>query len=225
MDYADSYDGSVATYQNLRQWDYGPASWDHRNNLVINYVYSFPKGSRLWSNFATKAALDNWQISGFVTYLSGSPGSISYSITGNPDTTGGGDGARVYLTGDPSIGAQHSFNQWFNTSVAQAPSQSYIDPSGNLVLSNGVSPKVDYYNPGYTNLDTALFKNFLVKEKFAVQFRLETYNTLNHPEFDGVNGGATFKNGVQTNSTFGQINSTAGGSVGRVLQLAARLNF
>ncbi len=225
MDFADSYDGSVATYQPLRLWNYGPASWDHRNNLVINYVYSLPNVARSWHNFMANSVFDGWQISGFVTYLSGSPDSISYSITGNPDITGGGDGTRVHLTGSPDVGAAHSFNTWFNTGVAQQPSQSYVDSSGNLVLSNGVSPKIDFYDPGYWDMDTALFKNFLVEHKFALQLRLETYNTLNSAQFNGVNSSATFKNDVQTNSTFGQIDSTAGGSNGRVLQLAGRINF
>ncbi len=226
MDYTDSYDGSVATYQPLRLWNYGPQGTDRRNNLVINYLYSLPRGSQMWSNFATRALLDGWQISGFVTYISGNPAAFGYSITGNPDLTGGGDGARIVLTGDPKQGAPGTFDHWLNTSVVQAPTQSYIDGTGNLVLSNGVSPKVDYYNPGYYDLDTALFKNFLVKERFAVQFRLESYNTLNHPEFNGVNGSATFKgtgaSAIQTDTTLGQINGSAGP---RVLQLAGRINF
>lgn len=230
MDYADSYDGSVATYQPLRSWDYGPASWDHRNNLVINYVYTLPKASQLWNNFATREVLDGWQISGFVTYLSGAPDSISYSITASPDISGGGDGTRVHLTGNPDLRSPHSFNQWFDTSVVQAPSQSYIDPkTGTLVLSNGVSPKVNFYDPGYWDMDTAVFKNFLVEQKFALQLRLETYNTLNSAQFNGVDSGATFTGpgaqAAQTSGTFGQINSTAGGSHGRVLQLAGRINF
>jgi len=64
LDYTDSYNGTVALTQNLRQWNYGPAGWDIRNNLVVNYLYSLPKASRIWSNFATRSVLDNWQISG-----------------------------------------------------------------------------------------------------------------------------------------------------------------
>jgi hypothetical protein len=223
MDYADSYDGSVATYQNIRTWNYGPAGFDRRNNLVMNYLYSFPKGSHLWNNFATRSLLDNWQISGIVSYVSGAPESISYSTVDSVDITGGGDGARVVLTGNPQRGAPHSFSQYFNTGVVQRPSQSTLTPSGQLILSNGVSPFAPLTDPGYANFNTALFKNFLVENKFAVQFRLETYNTFNHPEFDGFDSGAKFdKNGNQVNSTFGQLTSTASA---RVLQLAGRINF
>jgi outer membrane receptor protein involved in Fe transport len=232
MDFTDSYDGSVATYQNLRVWNYGPAGWDRRNNLVVNYLWSLPKGSSLWSNFATRAILDNWQISGIASYISGGPAGasngssqgITFSTQDNVDTTGGGDGARVYLTGDPMRSAKHTFNQWFDTSVVHRPSQSTYDKAtGVLTLSNGVSPFHPVYNPGFTNFDTALFKNIPVKERLALQLRLETYNTFNHPEFDGVNSAAKFAaDGTETDPTFGQINDSNGP---RVMQLAVRINF
>lgn len=230
MDFADSYDGSVATYQTLRTWNYGPAGWDRRNNLVVNYLWSLPKGSHLWSNFATRAILDNWQISGITSYISGGPAGdssgssqgITYSTQDSVDITGGGDGARVYLTGDPMRSAKHTFNQWFDTSVVHRPSQSQI-VNGVLQPSNGISPFHPVYNPGFTNFDTALFKNIPIQEKLAIQLRLESYNTFNHPEFDGVNSNATFAvDGTETDTTFGQINDSNGP---RVLQLAVRINF
>jgi outer membrane receptor protein involved in Fe transport len=224
MDYADSYDGSVATYQPLRLWNYGPAGWDRRNNLVVNYLYSLPRGSRIWSNFLTRAALDGWQISGIVSYISGSPNTLDFKTKDNVDLTGGGDGARVNLSGDPMRTAKRAFSQYFDTDLVHRPSQStYDSATGALTLSNGVSPMSPIYNPGYSNFDTALFKNFLVHEKLALQFRLESYNTFNSPEFDSVQNTATFAaNGTQTDSTFGQIDGSNGP---RVLQLAGRINF
>jgi hypothetical protein len=131
----------------------------------------------------------------------------------------GGDGARVLLTGDPLTGATHVFHQWFNTSVVTRPSTA----KGPTQLSNGNAPKVSLYDPGVFNMDTALFKNIPIENRFVVQFRLETYNTLNHPEFNSVDTAAKFdKNGNQTSSTFGQIN---GAGDPRRLQLALRINF
>ena len=177
----------------------------------------------MWDNFATRAILNNWQISGIASYVSGAPESISYSTVDSVDMTGGGDGARVVLTNDPQLSAPHTFNEYFNTDVVQRPSQSYLTATGNLVLSNGVSRFAPVTDPGYANFDTALFKNFLVERKFAVQLRLESYNTFNHPEFNGLDTAAKFdKSGNQVNSTFGQINSAASA---RVLQLAGRINF
>ena len=224
MDFTDSYDGTVATYQPLRTWNYGPAGWDHRNNLVVNYLYSLPRASRIWNNFAARAILDDWQISGIVSYISGSPNTIAFKTKDNVDLTGGGDGARVYLSGDPMHGAPRKFGEYFNTGVVERPTASTYDTNtGTLILSNGVSPYHPIYNPGYADMDTALFKNILVHEKFAIQLRLETYNTLNTAQFDSVQNTATFNSsGDQTDTTFGQIDSSNGP---RVLQLAGRINF
>jgi hypothetical protein len=229
MDYSDAVNGVVAVYQNLRAWNYGPAGWDRRNNLVGNYVWSLPKASRIWSNVVTRAVFDNWQLSGIASYTSGNPGSITFTTSNNANITGGGDGARVVLSGDPNVGAPHTFNKWFNTSLVSVPLAGKAATSTTPAVQGqrGNAPKVNFYNPGVTNFDTALFKNFPLWEKATGQFRLETYNTFNHSEFNSVSGVAVFANAstantAQTSSGFGQINSTAHP---RYLQLALRINY
>jgi hypothetical protein len=66
--------------------------------------------------------------------------------------------------------------------------------SGYKPGDTGNAPKVNYYLPGYTNFDTALFKNIPIENKMTVQFRLETYNTFNHTQFNSLNNTATFAN-------------------------------
>lgn len=230
---SDAYNVTVAMYQNLRDWNYGPASWDIRNNLVANYLWSLPKGSHLWSNFLTQAVLDNWQISGIASSLSGTPGGIILKTSNGANITGGGDGARVNLSGDPMQGAPRTFNQWFNTSVVSVPvagAAATSATSGYKPGDPGNAPKVNYYLPSYTNFDTALFKNIPFENKMVVQFRLETYNTFNHTQFNSLNNTATFAtaasasnpNPPQTDATFGRFN---GANNPRYLQLALRLNF
>ena len=91
------------------------------------------------------------------------------------------------------------------------------------------APKVNYFLPGITNFDTALFKNMPIKKNAVLQLRIETYNTFNHSEFNAVNNTATFANAnsqgstnPQTNSTFGQLSGTASP---RYMQIALRLDF
>jgi hypothetical protein len=230
---SDAYNVTVAMYQNLRAWNYGPASWDIRNNLVVNYLWSLPKASSVWRNFLTRAVLDNWQISGIASYLSGTPGGIILKTSNGANITGGGDGARVNLSGNPMQGAPRTFNQWFNTSVVSAPVAGAVATSatsGYKPGDPGNAPKVNYYLPGYTNFDTALFKNIPIENKMTVQFRLETYNTFNHTQFNSLNNTATFANAnsgsttvnPQTDATFGRFN---GANNPRYLQLALRINF
>jgi outer membrane receptor protein involved in Fe transport len=233
MDYADSYNQTVAMYQNLRAWNYGPSSSNRKHNLVVNYLWSIPKVSRIWSNFATRAALDNWQVSGIGSYISGAPGQIGYSTTASANITGGGDGARVVLSCDPMHGAPHTFAQWFNTGCVSLPGAGIAATSatsGYTLGQTGNSHYENYVLPGYTNFDTALFKNVPIKGRFGAQFRLETYNTFNHAEWTGVNATAKYAAAVpvgqpapaQTDATFGQKNATASP---RYVQLALRINF
>ena len=232
----ESYNFTAAVYQNVRAWNYGPAGYDIRHNLVVNYLWSIPNGSRLWNNFATRAVLDNWQISGIASYVSGAPNSISLSLSNNQNVTGGGDGARVVLTCDPSHNAPKTFSHWFNSACVAPPLAGSVPTAANpngVAYSTGAgvfAPKVNFFLPGDTNFDTALFKNVPIKENFKLQLRVETYNTFNHSEFNGVNNTATFANAnsqsattnPQTQAILGQFSSTLNP---RLMQLALRLDF
>jgi hypothetical protein len=77
--------------------------------------------------------------------------------------------------------------------------------------------------PHQTNFDIALAKTTpLVGDRVNLEFRVEAFNVLNHPEFaiPDTNVNNTF-------SIFGQVTSTGTfrGSTPRILQLAARLTF
>jgi hypothetical protein len=72
-----------------------------------------------------------------------------------------------------------------------------------------------YYGPGQWNLNTALFKNFHIHEKMAVQLRWEQYDTTNHPNWNGPNT-------TPTSASFGKITGKTGN---RDQQLALRFSF
>jgi hypothetical protein len=230
---SDSYNFTSALYQNLRAWNYGPASYDIKHNMALNYLWALPKASQLWNNFATRTALDGWQISGIVTYVSGAPAQVGLAIGGNPNITGGGDGARIVLTCDPMHGAPKTFTHWFNNSCLAAPTPGAVgtasNPNGTQYSLNGgvFSPKVNFFLPGDTDFETALFKNMPLNEKgLKLQLRVETYNTFNHPQFNAVNAATNFTltggSYVQSNSQLGQF---SGALNPRFMQIALRLDF
>jgi hypothetical protein len=235
---SDSYNFSSAVYQSLRSWNYGPASYDIKHNLAVNYLWAIPKASRLWNNIVTRKALDGWQISGIVSRLSGAPGQISSSVTGSPNITGGGDGARIALLCDPMKNAPKTFNSWFNagcvtTAFQGKASVSAADPTGtpySLPAGAVFSPKVNFFMPAYTDFTTALFKNVLLNDRgMKLQLRVETYNTFNHTEFNSVNAAATFASAAPATtpyspsaSNLGQLNGT---SDPRRMQIAMRFEF
>lgn len=72
------------------------------------------------------------------------------------------------------------------------------------------------YGPGRVNLDWSLFKNFSVTERAKAQFRLETFNLFNTPQFD-------LPNASIGNPAAGRITATVGNN--RQIQLALRFQF
>ena len=70
---------------------------------------------------------------------------------------------------------------------------------------------------GINNLDSSLFKNFRIVERYTLQFRFETYNTANHVQFANPNT-------TPTNTAFGTIDAEKGHGQ-RQLTFALKLLF
>ena len=80
-----------------------------------------------------------------------------------------------------------------------------------------------FVGPGYLNLDTSLFKNFRLSDRFRLQFRAEAFNILNHTNFQlgVVNVGSSGNNRLNS-PEFGK----AGGTFSpRNLQFGLKLSF
>ena len=81
------------------------------------------------------------------------------------------------------------------------------------------------FGPGFVNVDLALYKDTRITERVKAQFRADTFNILNHPNFGQPNRVVSTAAG----NTFGQISATrspvgdAGSS--RQIQLAMKLIF
>src|SRR5258707_14435238 len=107
-------------------------------------------------------------------------------------------------------GAPRKFNQWLNPIVVSVRFGGSIGTATKPAVLGGTgnAPKVNYYLPGDTNFDTAVFKNIPIENKIVVQFRLETYNTFNHTEFNSLNNTATFATAATVGSTPSQLYST-----------------
>ena len=96
--------GRLPTYSDVREWTYGLSSFDQTHVAVINYTYDLPKVSSLWNNVVVRAVLDDWQISGITAFSSGTPSGVALALQDSAtDLTGGGDGTRVVVTGDPVL--------------------------------------------------------------------------------------------------------------------------
>jgi hypothetical protein len=220
IDYTWSHEIDITTYDlagvsnpyNLK-YDKGSGALDRRNILSLNYIYAFP----FFNGDAgiKRSLLGGWTLSGTFVAESGTiianqgPG---LGINYDPIGLGGGYSNRPNLTGKVSYPKKQT--QWFTTTAFSAPTPAW---AGGLNQGFGNARKDSVLGPGRTNFDTSLFKTFVIKEGIDFKFRVETFNTFNHTQFNNV--GTSFNNG---SGNFGQATNTWGP---RVLELGAQLRF
>jgi hypothetical protein len=186
--------------------DYGLSDFDVDHRLVGSFVYNLPfgKGGKIASDAtgAKEALVGGWQVNGIYTWQHGFPITITAADLGGLNDTFGTN--RANLVGDPKVD-QRTVTRWFNTSAFAQPDQGVL---GNLGRNTE-------RGPGINNLDLALFKNFEFARQIRVQFRLESFNALNHTQFDGVSTNIA-------NANFGVVTSAR---PARINQLGLKLLF
>ncbi len=155
--------------------DRGPSDYDVDHRSVTSFVVGLPvgRGQRFLGGASgvTEALLGGWQISGIVTFQGGFPYGIRAEDAGGYLDTAAN---RANLVGDPNPdGFTPTVEEWFNTAAFEQPSAGHFGDTGRKVLRA----------PVYSNFDVGLFKNFRVAESATLQFRLESFNMLNHANF------------------------------------------
>lgn len=202
-----------ATYYNNRL-QYGAVSFDRTNVFRLSYVYALPQASQHWNAAPVRWVLDGWQVAGITQFESGFPQSLACQFTYTVNLFGGGDFSRCNLTGPVALPkGKRTFYQFFNTSVIQPPTPA----------NPGNAAPDAIRGPGVNDWDISLFKNIRLKENVALQFRAETFNTWNHPQFNTVNTTAVFdQTGAQVNAGLGSITADY---LPRQIQFALKLIF
>lgn len=170
---------------------------DRRHILVMNYIYELPF-FRSHPNAFARQTLGGWQISGITMFQTGLPNTATFP----GDIAGVGLGnIRADLVGDPNSGPK-TIDEWFNKSAFAAPITTPVDPSDPLTF--GSSGRNVIRRPGRNNWNLSLFKVISLAsltEGAQLQFRFETFNSLNHTQFNNYD--ANFASG-----NFGKITST-----------------
>jgi hypothetical protein len=185
------------------RYDLGPSQFDRTHNFSANFIYSIPV-LRNSSSRMLKSALGGWQISGIATIESGIPLNLS---AGSNNIVGGAN--RPNLNG--SISYMHKVLpgneqiQYFDTSVFTAPTAGVWGNLGHNALRG----------PGRDNWNLSLFKTIAFGESSGLQLKLETFNTFNHTQFQGVSNNLG-------DGRFGQFTSAYDA---RIVQLSGKLYF
>src|SRR6185295_11713138 len=136
--------------------DYGRATLDRRHILTTNYIYELPFYQK--RHDMAGHVLGGWQVSGIFTYQTGVP---LTALGANFDPAGLGNipalvaGNRPNTLCDPSFGARHTFENYFNTQCLQ------LNPTNGGPVPNVVSntSRGTIMGPSTVRFDFSLFKN------------------------------------------------------------------
>jgi Carboxypeptidase regulatory-like domain len=212
--------GAVANPTNIAS-ERGLSNFNRTHNFRLSGIYAVP--------FRTKGLMggivNGWQLTGGFTYLSGAPATITSASNRVFTGTGGNTGRPDVVPGCDIYAGQSLHGLWFNPNCYTLQA---IGTYGNLGRSTIIGPNL-------WNLDNSVSKDFRVSrisEQFAVEFRAELFNILNHPSFQnpvtanifvGNPGAGAQAPGVALNASAGTI--TATNSQPRQLQLALKIVF
>jgi len=146
--------GSPSFSQDARNRDawQGPADADTRHRLAANWILDLPFG---------------FNFSGITTARTGRPFTVTQSsnsvgnlMTGLPNRTGSGEGAKTV-------------DSWFDKTAFQAVPSGTFGNSGRNILRG----------PGLVNVDTAVQRRFALTGQTAIELRWEVFNLFNSDEF------------------------------------------
>jgi len=204
--------GATANYFNLageKSVDAG----DIPHALVASYVYNLPigRGKPLGSGMSrvADAVIGGWELSGIATFRGGIP----LSVFGNQWNSYGGDPRPNYVSGVNPKPSHQTISNSVPNSWANVAAFEYA-PYGSF----GNTPRYmsELRGPHYTNWDSALEKNWPIHETMRAQFRFETFNSLNHPNFYAPSPGNM---SLYSPTIFGEITQAF---PGRIVQLAGK---
>ncbi|MDP2995939.1 MAG: TonB-dependent receptor [Bryobacterales bacterium] len=185
--------GNAQDSRNLKG-ERGRSDFDIGHSFAASFIWS-PSYSRhpLWRD---------WQISGTSTIYTGPPFTpkvANFSYTN-------GEASRPDRIAKGALDSP-SVDQWFDRTVFP------VVPVGSYRFGNSGRNILD--GPGAVNINTSLSRRLRFRENRSVQFRLDTFNLPNRPNF---------------NLPENKVDIISGGSISRVknnrtLQLALRLDF
>jgi Carboxypeptidase regulatory-like domain len=201
--------------------NYGTLGYDRTHIFNSAYIVQLP--SPIHGNRILQGAVNGWQLSGITQIQSGPslqpntfgtlnagflPGVTNQSILGTDSQV-----LRPLVTCDPRS------KNYFNPACFASPT---------IINQNGPAVFPTIKGPAFFDTDLGAYKNFAMRDKQNIQFRLTAFNFINHPlpQFglgSDVNLQLTGPNGTNTNTaTTGRPQFEIGR---RVVELAVKYVF
>jgi hypothetical protein len=168
-----------------RHADYGRSQIDQRFRFVFSHIWEIP-----WMRRAPGAkglVLGGWAINGIVQLSSGLP--VTVSQTGDSHNTGPQSSPRPNVVAGQAVARAwegRSPDRWFNTAAFVRSKCAACAGEGTFGGGRGYgNAGVSLFDsPAHKTWDFALFKEWRFRESHRVQFRWESFNFLNTPQFN-----------------------------------------
>jgi hypothetical protein len=149
-------------------------SYDRPHNLQVTNIWELPfgPGGRWLTSGAAGAILGGWQINNVVSFMSGAPFSVTAggASLNLPGSTQRADQVKASVEKLGNIGSGASF----------------FDPLAFRPVTEARFGNAGFYSmrgPGIVNWDFGLFRQFSLRERLTIEFRMEAFNFSNTPHF------------------------------------------
>jgi hypothetical protein len=210
---------------NDRHIENANTSFQPRQRFLTNVVYELPfgRGKRFGSHSGRllSGAIGGWQASGVFTWQTGqfyTPVYTGEDVT-NTRETGLGI-TRPDCVSNPNL-SNPTINNWFDANAFAVPAPGTYGNCGRGII----------VGPGISNVNLGVMKNFRIRERGSLQFRITATNALNHPQFAGPQqsyGPFPYVEVIDNSDT--SIANTAGSRAGlssanRSVQVGMRFDF
>jgi hypothetical protein len=156
---------------------YSPSDYDTPWNVNFTLVYDVPK-----LHLLPKLVGEGWSVNSLFRAQAGRP--FSVFVRGDPSNQGLSTSYASY-NGAPLNYDYHNANHFFNAAAFSDPNP---DPVNNPCGCLGNIGRNFLRQPGISQLDMGLFKNFKLTDRYSVKFKWEVFNVLNHAMFAAVGG-------------------------------------
>jgi hypothetical protein len=152
----------------------GLSDYNVKSRLVLSVIAELPfgKGKPWLSNgFGAKLA-GGWQVSSIVTYETGRPWT-PYFAANISNTSELADRPNV-VPGCNLYSGFQTVSKWVNPACFTTPAAGTFGDLGRNTL----------IGPGLVNVDFAVDRSFQINDRIRLQFRAESFNIANHPNFN-----------------------------------------
>ena len=158
--------------------EHGPSLFDAQNRFVASGTWEIPLARN--ATGLTGTLLRGWQLNAIASAHSGTPftvfDSTNVSLQASSPPLSAYFASRPNVIGNPNAGP-HTVEEWISPASFQR-----LNPKTQAGQFGNAGRNIAR-GPDASDVDLSLMKNFRVTERATLQFRAESFNVANHPNF------------------------------------------